>query len=93
MKLSSERYVSDVSALVRTLLPQFEERLRCLCQRKGRPVLHGEIALEVGCSLEQVAREMEKLLEAGGFRRVEESELRSRSMEPRAIAYAVVRAA
>lgn len=79
-------YVNDVSAaFARTPLPHFEERLRCLCQRKDRPVLHGEIALEVGCSLEQVAREMEKLLETGSYRRVEESELRKRAMEPRAI--------
>ncbi len=87
------RYVPDVSAFVRASLPHFEERVRCLCHRKERPILHGEIALEVGCSLEQVAREMERLLDSGDFRRVEESELRARSMEPRAIAYIVVKAA
>lgn len=84
-------YLTDVSAFARTPLPQFEERLRCLCQRKGRPVLHGEIALEVGCSLEQVAREMERLLDTGAYRRVEESELRARALEPRVIAYAPVK--
>lgn len=86
------RYVPDVSAtFVRAPLPLFEERLRCLCHRKDRPVLHGEIALEVGCSLEQVAREMERLLDSGTYRRVAEAELRKRSMEPRAIAYAIVK--
>lgn len=85
------RYLNDVSAFARSPLPQFEERLRCLCQRKDRPILHGEIALEVGCSLEQVAREMERLLDAGAYRRVEESELRARALEPRVIAYVLVK--
>ncbi len=85
------RYVSDVTTLARTPLPQFEERLRCLCHRKGRPVFHGEIALEVGCSLEQVSREMEALLCSGAYRRVEEAELRARSLAPRVIAYAIVK--
>lgn len=82
-----------MSAFARAPLPHFEERLRCLCQRKDRPVLHGEIALEVGCSLEQVSREMERLLDCGKYRRVEEAELRARAMEPRAIAYALIKAA
>lgn len=82
-----------MSAFARSPLPHFEERLRCLCQKKDRPVLHGEIALEVGCSLEQVAREMERLLDAGVYRRVDEKELRARCMEPRCIAYALVKAA
>ncbi len=87
-------YVPDVSAtFARSPLPHFEERLRCLCQRKDRPVLHGEIALEVGCSLEQVAREMERLLDSGVYRRVAVDELRKRSMEPRAVAYVIVKAA
>lgn len=85
------RYVGDVPALTRTPLPHFEERLRCLCHRKGRPVFHGEIALEVGCSLEQVSREMETLLELGAYRRVEEAELRARALSPRVIAYAIVK--
>jgi hypothetical protein len=55
--------------------------------------LHGEIALEVGCSLEQVAREMERLLDSGAYRLVAEAELKKRAMEPRAIAYALVKAA
>lgn len=84
-------YVTNMSAFTRTPLPHFEERLRCLCQRKGRPVLHGEIALEVGCSLEQVSREMERLLDAGAYRRVEEAELRARAIEPRVIAYTPVK--
>jgi hypothetical protein len=86
-----KRYLNSVSAFARAALPHFEERLRCLCQRKGRPVLHGEIALEVGCSLEQVTREMERLLDVGAYRRVEESELRARAIEPRVIAYALVK--
>ena len=52
---------------------------------------HGEIALEVGCSLEHVAREMETLVDAGKFRLVEADELKARAIEPRVIAYAVVR--
>ena len=78
-------------SIIRSPLPKFEERLRSLYQRKGRPVFHGEIALEVGCSLEHVAREMETLIDAGKFRLVEADELKARAIEPRVIAYALVR--
>lgn len=83
-------YVTEVSSFARVPLPKFEERLRSLCLRKGRPVLHGEVALEVGCSLEHVAREMQPLLDSGVYRVVGPDELRTRSLEPRALAYALV---
>lgn len=85
------RLRNEVSSFTRSPLPAFEERLRSLCHRKGRPVYHGEIALEVGCSLEHVSREMETLIDAGKFRLVEADELKARAIEPRVIAYAVVR--
>ncbi len=85
------RLRNEVSSFTRAPLPKFEERLRSLCQRKGRPVYHGEIAIEVGCSLEHVSREMETLIDAGKFRLVEADELKARAIEPRVIAYAVVR--
>jgi hypothetical protein len=34
---------------------------------------------------------MERLLDVGAYRRVEESELRARAIEPRVIAYALVK--
>jgi hypothetical protein len=82
-----------MSFFTRVPIPHFEERLRCLSLNKDRPVLHGEIALWIGCSLEQVTREMEPLLDSGTFRRVEESELRACCMEPRCVAYKLVKAA
>lgn len=72
-------------------MPKFEERLRSLCHRKGRPVMHGEIALEVGCSLEHVTREMNPLVDSGAYRVVGTDELKARSMESRVLAYALVR--
>ncbi len=71
-------------------IPRFEERLRSLCQRKGRPVMHGEIALEVCCSLNRVDIEMAPLLEFGSFRLVTVAELKSLSMSVRVIAYTLV---
>ncbi len=86
-----KRLRNEVPSFTRAPLPQFEERLRSLCQRKGRPVFHGEIALEMGCSLEHVSREMETLVDAGKFRLVAANELKARAIESRVIAYAVVR--
>jgi len=81
-----------MSSFTRSPLPRFEERLRALCQRVApRPVLHGEIAIEVGCSLEQVTRQMEAFLDAGTFRYVSAEELKARALEPRAIAYMLIR--
>jgi len=84
------RLRNQVSSFARASLPLFEERLRSLCHRKGRPVYHGEISLEMCCSLEQVAREMETLVDAGKYRLVDADELKKRAIEPRVIAYAAV---
>ena len=82
-----------MSSFTRDPLPMFEERLERLCRRVGyeRPVLHGQISIEVGCSLEQVSREMEMLLDAGKVRLVSPEELKARSLESRSIAYLLVR--
>jgi len=85
------RLRNQVSSFARSPLPLFEERLRSLWQHvKPRPILHGEIALEMCCSLEQVAREMETLVDAGKYRLVDADELKKRAIEPRVIAYAAV---
>ncbi len=85
-----KRLRKSVSTFTRSPLPKFEERLRSLCQRKGRPVMHGEVALEVGCSLEHVTREMEVLIDAGVYRVVGPDELKARALEPRVLAYTLV---
>ena len=87
-----EQVLNKVSSFTRVPLPKFEECLRRLCRRVGneRPVLAGQISIEVGCSLEHVAREMETLLDAGKVRLVSPEELRERALEPRAIAYLLI---
>ena len=79
-----------MSSFTRSPLPLFEERLRSLCHRKGRPVYHGEIALEMCCSLEHVAREMEALIDSGKYRLCTADELKKRAIEPRVLAYTYV---
>jgi len=49
--------------------------------------MSGEIALEVGCSLAHVVREMDDLVKAGAYRQVEPEELRKHGIEPRVLAY------
>lgn len=71
-------------------IPHFRDRLERLVTRVGRPVMSGEIALEIGCSLAHVVREMDDLVEANEYRLVEPDELRTRGMEPRVLAYARV---
>jgi len=82
--------MEDIRHLARVKIPHFRDRLERLVTRVNRPVMCGEIALEVGCSLAHVEREMNDLIEAGEYRQVEPDELRKRSMEPRALAYARV---
>jgi hypothetical protein len=82
--------MEDIRHLARVKIPHFCDRLERLATRLGRPVMCGEISLEVGCTLAHVEREMDDLIAAGAYRRVEPDELRSRGMEPRALAYARV---
>lgn len=56
-------------------------------QRVGRPVLQGEIALEVGCSLVQVEREMTHLLESGDYARLSIDELKKLGYGSETIAF------
>lgn len=79
--------MDDPRSLSRVKLPKFRERLERLVDRVDRPVMSGEIALEIGVSLAQVEREMEALCEAGAYRVAEVSELRSRGWDPRVLAY------
>lgn len=82
--------MEEIRLLARVKIPHFRDRLERLVTRVGRPVLSGEIALEVGCSLAHVEREMDDLIEANEYRRVEPNELRSCGMEPHVLAYARV---
>lgn len=79
--------MKEIHHLARVKIPHFRDRLERIFARVSRPVMSGEISLEVGCSLAQVAREMEDLCATGEYRQVEPDELRKRGMEPRVIAY------
>ncbi len=51
--------MKEIHHLARVKIPHFRDRLERIFARVSRPVMSGEISLEVGCSLAQVAREME----------------------------------
>jgi hypothetical protein len=71
-------------------IPHFSQCLERLFSRVNRPVMSGEICLEVGCSIAQVVFEMELLCDSGKYKIVEPEELKKRGMEPRVLAYARV---
>lgn len=79
--------MDEIRRLVHVKIPHFRDRLERLISRVARPVMSGEIALEVGCSLAHVEREMSDLVEVGVYKQVDPDELRKRGMEPRALAY------
>lgn len=79
--------MEEIRHLARVKIPHFRDRLERLITRVSRPVMSGEISLEVGCSLAQVVREMEDLCATGAYRQVEPDELRKHGMEPRVLAY------
>lgn len=68
-------------------IPHFGKCLDRLFSRVDRPVMSGEICLEIGCSIAQVLYEMESLCESGKYRIVEPEELKRRGMEPTVLAY------
>lgn len=82
--------MEEIHHLARVKIPHFRDRLDRLASRLSRPIMSGEISLEVGCSLAHVVREMDDLVEAGAYRQVEPDELRKHGMEPRVLAYARV---
>jgi hypothetical protein len=71
----------------RVKLPKFAARVDSLFERVQRPVKQGEIALDVGCSLEQVEREMKSLCDLGAYRRAEVEELKKLGWDVRVIAF------
>jgi hypothetical protein len=79
--------MKEIHHLARVKIPHFRDRLERLVSRVARPVMSGEIALEVGCSLAHVVREMDDLVKAGAYRQVEPEELRKHGIEPRVLAY------
>lgn len=82
--------MEEIHHLAHVKIPHFRDRLERLVSRVDRPVMSGEISLEIGCSLAHVVREMDDLIDAGVYRQVEPDELRKRGMEPRVLAYARV---
>ncbi len=76
--------------LAHSHIPHFLEAVNRLVSRVNRPVLSGEIALEIGCSLAHVEREMNELISNGLYRQIEPEELISRGMSTLVLAYARV---
>lgn len=70
-----------------TRLPNFKQRLDAYSSRVGRPVLQGEIALEIGCSLAQVEREMEHIVDSGEYVRLSKNELKAIGLGSEVIAF------
>lgn len=68
-------------------LPKFRDRLEFLAGYLRRPLLHGELALDMCCSLEQVTREMDPLVESRAYRALSVEELVELGMDPRVLAY------
>jgi hypothetical protein len=79
--------MKEIIYLARVKIPHFQDRLEMLFARINRPVMSGEIALEICCSLAQVVREMDDLCAAGFYRQVEPNELKMCGMEPTVLAY------
>jgi hypothetical protein len=79
---------NNVFAFARAPLPYFEERLCSLYMRVGkRPLLCGEISLEIGCSLEHVVREMERLILNEQWEQLDPETLRTMKYDVRLVMY------
>lgn len=79
--------MANTDRLAHSSLPHFHDRAMGLFTRLRRPVYHGELAVEAGCSLDQVTRELASWLESGRCRVVTPDELLALGLEPRALAY------
>jgi hypothetical protein len=79
--------MKEIKHLARVKIPHFQARLEPLFARMSRPVMLGEISIEIGCSLAQVEREMNDLCAIGVYRLAEPAELKARGMESRVLAF------
>lgn len=79
--------MKETYRLAHSKIPNFRERLELLISKLSRPIMSGEIACGIGCSLAHVEREMNELIDAGFYRLATVKELKERFMDCRVIAY------
>lgn len=68
----------------------FETRLLHFFNRRGRHLLIGEIALEIGYRLETVEHHLEELVHRGGVRHLSLEEKKSLGLHKTVLAYVLV---
>lgn len=79
--------MKETHRLAHVKIPNFRDRLEILISKMSRPIMSGEIACGIGCSLAHVEREMNELVDAGLYKQATAKELKEHSMEYRVIAY------